>query len=253
MSALTVVIGPKTRFGRALVERVRDSAPVLLVARDSSDAAALTESFGAGEHSSVSVVDGSRGDLGTAVKALGADQVRLVVAALGPVHPEQPAYDVDGPAVSRDLALVTQVLDAGVPVQVVLVSTILAFAPSEDRRYYGGWKALLEQQLQQLVDDHRDAGGRATLSVLYPGRLVDGSERSGHLRLHSSYARLARRALTADPDQSIGRLVGIDTRIWLWVRCISFAFRSLKTTTARSVPRPPSAANSESVLPGESG
>jgi hypothetical protein len=138
-------------------------------------------------------------------------------------------------------------------VQVVLISTILALAPGEDRRYYGGWKALIEQQLQQLVDDTRAAGGSATLSVLYPGRLLDESRRSGHLRLHTSYSRLARQALSTDPRQATGRLMGTDSRIWLFVRCISFAFRSLKTTSTRSVSRPPSATEAVSASPGESG
>lgn len=248
---LTVLIGPKTRLGRELVRQLRGQ-PLLALARDADDAAVVAGLPGL---SPEVVVDASAPGLSERVAAAAGagGRVRLVVAALGPVHPERPDTAYDAAGAIRDLGFIADVLAAGLPVQVVLVSTVLALAPGEDRRYYGGWKALLEQQLQQLVDDHRDAGGRATLSVLYPGRLVDGSERSGHLRLHSSYARLARRALTADPDQSIGRLVGIDTRIWLWVRCISFAFRSLKTTTARSVPRPPSAANSESVLPGESG
>lgn len=221
MSTLTVVIGPKTRFGRALVERVRGTEQVLLVARDATDAAFLSQSLAPGD--GVTVADGSQGELASAVKTAGATRVRLVLAALGPIHPEQPAYDVDSAAVSRDLALVTEVLDAGVPVQVVLVSTILALAPGDDRRYYGGWKGVVEQQVRHLVDE-RPA---ASLSVLYPGRLVDPGARVWQ-RVHASYARLVTVALGLPPDRGVSRLVGLDTRIWLLLKSVSFGARSLR-------------------------
>lgn len=221
MTTLTVVLGAKTRFGRALVQRVREDQPILLVARDGADAGTLHDSFDAAGQ--VQVVDGSRGELASAIKGTGATQVRLVIAALGPVHPEQPDYDADSPAVGRDLGLVGQVLDAGVPVQVVLVSTILALAPGEDRRYYGGWKALVEQQVRQLVDEHP----AATLSVLYPGRLVEPGARVWQ-RVHASYARLVSVTLALPADRGGSRLVGLDTRIWLWVRSVSFGLRSLR-------------------------
>lgn len=221
MSTLTVVIGAKTRFGRALVERVRGSEPVLVVARDAADAAALATVFSAG--APVQVLDASQGELSSTVKASGASRVRLVVAALGPVHPELPAYEADAPGVSRDLGLVGQVLDAGVPVQVVLVSTILALAPGEDRRYYGGWKGVVEQQLRQLVEDRPEA----TLSVLFPGRLVEPGARVWQ-RVHASYARLVSVTLALPTDRGVSRLVGLDTRIWLLVRSVSFGLRSLR-------------------------
>ena len=219
MSTLTVVIGPKTRFGRTLVDRLREREPVLLVARDAADADLLRSTVAAG----VPVADGSLGELGSAIKATGATQVRLVVAALGPVHPEQPSYDVDGPAVTRDLGLVGEVLDTGLPVQVVLVSTILALAPGEDRRYYAGWKGVVEQQVRQLVDE-RPA---ASLSVLYPGRLVEPGARVWQ-RVHASYARLVAVTLALPTDRGVSRLVGLDTRIWLFLRSVSFAARSLR-------------------------
>lgn len=222
MSTLTVVLGPKTRFGRALVERLRASEHVLLVARDGADAAVLSETFAPG--ALVQVADGSLGELGSAIKASGATRVRLVIAALGPVHPEQPAFDVDGPAVSRDLGLVAQVLEVGLPVQVVLVSTIIALAPGEDRRYYGGWKGVVEQQVRQLVDERPEA----TLSVLYPGRLVEPGARVWQ-RVHASYARLVTVALGLPPERGVSRLVGLDTRIWLLLRSVSFGARSLRS------------------------
>lgn len=212
-STLTVVLGPKTRFGRALVDRL-GGEPLVLVARDDADAAELRGLF-----AGVTVATGA--ELADAVRASGADRVRLVVAALGPVHPVAPAYDADAAGVARDLGLVRDILAGTLPVHVVLVSTILALAPGEDRRYYGGWKGVVEQQLRQLAEDRQAAGTATSLSVLYPGRLtLSGSG------LHASYSRLVDAALRIREGQS--RIVGLDTRIWLLVRSISFALRSLK-------------------------
>jgi hypothetical protein len=238
---LTVLIGPKTRLGAELISQLTGE-PVLAVARDATDAAVVAALPGLGPSA---VVDGSTPGLSQRVQesatASGSTSVRLVLAALGPVHPEQPNTAYDAAGVTRDLGFVEEVLASGLPVQAVLISTILALAPGEDRRYYGGWKALIEQQLQQLVDDRNAAGGRCSLTVFYPGRLLDQKLRTRQLRVHSSYARLARAALATSPDQSTGRLIGMDTRIWLWVRSISFALRSLRPTSTRSGSRPPSA------------
>jgi hypothetical protein len=245
----TVLIGPRTRLGREVLRQV-DGQPALAVARHADDAAlvGVLPELGA-----AAVVDGSSEDLRARVADLGTGPVRLVVTALGPVHPQTPATAQDVPSVLRDLAYVEQVLDAGRPVRVVLVSTVLALAPGEDRRYYGGWKAVVEQQLQQLVDDRRAAGGDASLSVVYPGRLLDAAERRGRLRLHTSYARLAEIVLTKAVTAPSGRPVGIDSRFWLLVSSISLALRSLTPSTRRSIPPAPSIGVNGSRLSGESG
>lgn len=232
----TVLIGPKTRLGRAVLERL-SGEDVLVVARDAADAAEVGALPGLARGA---VVDAATGELTSRVAALGSGEVRLVVAALGPVHPETPRTASDAAAVTRDLAVVEQVLAAGRPTRIVLVSTILALAPGEDRRYYGGWKGVVEQQLQQLVDDRRAAGGDATLSVLYPGRLLDEADRKGRLRLHTSYGRLAKVAVDSAGETPVGRPVGLDSRFWLLVSSISLALRSLRPSTRRSVPHPPS-------------
>lgn len=245
----TVVIGPRTRLGREVLRQV-DGTAALAVARHADDAALVGV---IPELGSATVVDASTDDLRARVAALGDGPVRLVVAALGPVHPETPRTAQDAPSVLRDLAFVEQVLDAGRPVRVVLVSTVLALAPGEDRRYYGGWKAVVEQQLQQLVDERTTAGGDASLSVVYPGRLLDAAERRGRLRLHTSYARLAEIVLTKAVAAPSGRPVGADSRFWLLVNSISLALRSLRPSTRRSIPPAPSIGVNGPGLSGESG
>lgn len=217
----TVLFGPKTRVGRAVVERLRGTGEdVVLVARGAADASALASATGDG----VRVVDGGRDDLGAAVG--GTDRLRIVVAALGPVHPETPDVAADAAGVVRDLALIEQVLDTGARTQVVLVSTILALAPKQERRYYGGWKSLVEQQLDHLVGLR---GDRCTMSVLHPGRLSSRQHRT-----KASFDRVAEVALSLDPDRSVSKLVGRDTRIWLLLRSISLAGRSLLGSWGRS-------------------
>ncbi|KRB77713.1 hypothetical protein ASE01_05790 [Nocardioides sp. Root190] len=245
----TVLIGPRTRLGREVLRRTKGT-DVLALARHAEDAALVSA---LPELGAAAVADGSSTDLRACVAGLGTGPVRVVVAALGPVHPETPRAAVDAPAVLRDLAFVEQVLDAGRPVRVVLVSTVLALAPGEDRRYYGGWKAVVEQQLQQLVDDRTAAGGDASLSVVYPGRLLDAAERKGRLKLHTSYSTLARIVLTKLDGAPSGRPVGIDSRFWLLVNSISLALRSLTPSTRRSIPPPPSIGVNGPGHSGESG
>ncbi|MCR1786176.1 hypothetical protein KVF89_26835 [Nocardioides carbamazepini] len=223
LTGATVLLGPKTRLGRAVVDDRRGS-PLLAVARDPADVGAVAAATGL---AAADIVDASAGELADRVRALGDGPVRLVVAALGPVHPLEPDFDADLATVRRDLGYVDEVLACGRPVEVVLVSTVIALAPGDDRRYYGGWKCLLEELLQQRVTR---TGGR--LAVLYPGRLRPGRGGPPWHRLHASYERLARIAL--DPGlRPAGRTVGADARIWLAVRSISFAFRSLSLSSGR--------------------
>lgn len=243
----TVLIGPRTRLGLELAKQVKGQ--VLAVARDADDARSIRA---LAPLAGVEVADGSAGEL-TPRLAAGEGPVHLVVAALGPVHPGRPRASYDGPTVLRDLGFVEQVLAAGRPTRIIHVSTVLALAPAEDRRYYGGWKDVVEQQLQQLADDRCTAGGDATLSVLYPGRLLDASERRGLLRLHTSYAQLARVVVTTTAGPPVERAVGIDTRIWLLKTSISFALRSLRLRSRRSSTPSPSAGVMDRGLSGEGG
>lgn len=223
----TVVVGPRTEYGALLVERLAGRERVLLVARHDADevalAAATTPDGG------VSVVRPE--DVGAAL-AGGEGPVRVVLAAAGPVHPEEPHLAADAAAAVRDVQVAADVLALGRATQVVLVSTVLALAPGDDRRYYGGWKGLIVQQVRHLVDTTPGA----TLTVLYPGRLAGGPSGRGRRGLHSDRARLVDLTLGADPREHRSQVVGIDARIWLVLRSISIALRSLTGAWGRSTP-----------------
>ncbi len=227
----TVVIGPKTRYGQALAaELLERGEPVVLVARDAADVAALASVADSG----ATVVDASTADLTaeTAKVAGSAGSVRLAIGALGPIHPHEPAVAADAACVTRDLELVRAVLATGLPTHVVLISTILTLAPGDERRYYGGWKGVVEQQVAHLVDQTRDA----RLSVLYPGRLFYAPGSAIWKRMHATYRRLVSVTLDLTLDRPRSRVVGIDARIWLAVRSISLALRSLTGSWTRATP-----------------
>ncbi|MDR6119220.1 hypothetical protein QE370_002404 [Aeromicrobium sp. SORGH_AS981] len=212
-----VVVGPRTRVGRSLLA-LREG-PVLAVSRHADDTAALA---------GADVLDVEDDDLGT--RLAGASAVDVAVCALGPVHPGAPDHDRDVAGLRRDLGLLRRVLAAadGRPVRIVLVSSVVALAPTPDRRYYGGAKSLVEQLLLELVAAHP----HARLDVLYPGRLLAAGEgtRPWH-RLHARFDRVAahvERALRASQPLGRRRVVGLDARLWLAVRSLSLVVQGLR-------------------------
>lgn len=227
----TVVIGPKTRLGAAVVERLRGTGErVVLIARDDADAHALIDPHVPGAMAEGVDVVGPDLLEQSLVPASETAPIRLVLAALGPVHPGVPAFAEEAAGVTRDLRLVRQVLGTGRPVHVVLVSTVIALAPRDQRRHYGGWKNLVEAEVAALVA----ARPGSTLSVVYPGRLVEGGSARPTRWLHTSYDRLADVVLSVDPDRVRDRVVGADSRILLLVRSISLAVRSLTGSWGRT-------------------
>lgn len=223
---LTVVLGPKTRLGQAVIAELA-GRPVLAVARDAADVTALGLAPDA-------VIDVTSGSLTDRVSTLSDGPVRLVIAALGPVHPVEPDFDADLAAVQRDLAYVDEVIASGRAVQIVFVSSVIALAPGDDRRYYGGWKNLLEHLLEQrIAAAGHDNSTRSSLAVLYPGRLRSGRAGKPWHLLHASYGTLSRAVLDGDLDMNSRRTLGVDSRIWLAVRSVSFVFRSLTLSTRR--------------------
>lgn len=215
VSCAHVVLGPKTRLGRSLISRAaaRGEA-VYAVARDERDVAALSGS-------GATVV---RGPLPGDVAA---DSLVVYVCALGPVHPGPAEAALDAERVVRDLALVQQVLDSapGASARVVLVSTVIALAPGDDRRYYGGWKCLVEEELRELLARRSTP---AELSVLYPGRLMgDDERRRPWHRLHTTYTRLSDIVEQAGRRPASSRVVGLDARAWLVARGASVSLRSI--------------------------
>lgn len=219
-----VVLGPKTRLGRALLRRAQSTGTATAaVGRQAGD------------------LDGE--DLGTATQldagATGPllDGVRprslqVLVCALGPVHPGTPRTEADSAGVLRDLATVRRLLETpGVrDVHVVLVSTVIALAPGADRRHYGGWKGVVEQELGVLVDRHP----HARMSVLYPGRLLDRADRTRPWhRMHTTYDRLAALVERAADGPGSTRVVGLDARAWLLARGASVAASALSGSRRR--------------------
>lgn len=249
----SVVLGARTRLGEAVLERLlREGEPVVVVARDERDRDLLLAdprlAAGSGPAASTGRTSGEPSvrvvlaeHFGDTLEPL-TGPLRVLVLALGPVHPTdagvEPPLESDMSAVTRDLAVVDAALAAAGGGHVVLVSTVLALAPQHDRRYYGGWKNVVEQSLRARTEAR---GG--VLSVLYPGRLVGPGDRG---RLSTSYARLADTTLATAPA-STQRVVGTDSRILLIVRSIQFVLRSLRpmtshrspTETTRSERRPP--------------
>lgn len=208
----SVVTGPKTRVGQQLIARaIARGESVVAVARDDRDVEAL-------EKSGAQVVVASS-DAG----AVPAPSV-IYVCALGPVHTTDPV-DVAATAASveRDLAMIEKFLVAAPNARVVLVSTVIAVAPGADRRFYGGWKCLVEQELLDRVVAH---GGQ--LSVVYPGRLMaDEDVRRPWHRLHTRYFRLAQIVEKAGAGSPTSRVVGLDARMWLMKRAFAVLFSSL--------------------------
>lgn len=210
-TTLSVVTGPKTRLGAALIERAASAGrPVLAIARDERDADAL-------EDSAATVV--TTGEAALSLPGSGA--VRIYVCALGPIHAGLPDGAADAAGVAADLATIGGLLDSamGREVHVVLVSTVIALAPSESQRYYGGQKNIVEDQLRALIGKH-PAGAR--LSVLYPGRLLAAADRNRPWhRGYTTFDHLAALVERAGERSAYARVVGLDARLWLLLRTVS--------------------------------
>lgn len=221
----TIVIGPLTRAGRAISElAVSTGDEVVVVARHDADVAALS-----GRGATVLLI----GD-DVALRDDSTGPVRLAVCALGPVHPDSVQTEVDAEAFVRDLGAIEQILAAtsGRPVSVVLISSIIALAPGADRRYYGGWKCLVEQQLGQTV---LGVVPTATYSVVYPGRIADDTRRPN---LHTTYPRLAQTVASLADGPSRARVSGIDARLWMVVNSLKILIRSILPLGAPMSGRP---------------
>ena len=211
----TIVIGPRTRAGLASSELSRARGDeVFLVARHDADAVALS-----GSDATVLRTDSD-------VDLVGAGPVRILVCALGPVHPDEVRTDTDTAAFLRDLDVIRRLLVAAHDraVSVVLISSVIALAPGTDRRYYGGWKCLVEQQLAETV---RRTAPHATMSVVYPGRLVDGPARRPLPGAHTTYGRLATTVDHLADGPSRARVSGIDARVWMLVNSIKILIRTV--------------------------
>lgn len=203
-----VVVGPRTQLGTALLSLL-EGQDVLAVARHERDVQAL------------SGVAGARVVLGAdaAGAVTGQSDLVLHVCALGPIHPEAPRPD-DAARFENELATIEALVTATTgSVRIVLVSSVIALAPTPDRRLYGGWKNLAEEHLDRIALRH---GGRVSVSVVYPGRIVAPSERSGLSdRISSTFEKVARRLLAEAARKPRRVVVGIDAKVWSALRAMS--------------------------------
>ncbi len=195
-----VVVGPRTRLGRELVARARARGEtVVVIARHDRDVAALEQEYGA--------------DPGVRIRLAGdADRdaaARIWICALGPVQSED---RVDPSAVEQELADLAGLVTPGA--HVVLVSTVLVLAPTPDRRYYAGWKSLVEARVRTIATERH-----AHVSVLHPGRLVDrNAQKSLSDFVHTPYPKLAGLVEGCNSTGPLVRTVGLDARMWLLFR-----------------------------------
>lgn len=203
-----VVIGPRTQLGAALLAKL-EGQDVVAVARHDRDAQALTDVAGA----RVAFAADAPG-----VLAADADLV-IHVCALGPIHPEDPRPD-DADRFEAELAAIEALVAAtSGAVRIVFVSSVIALAPTPDRRLYGGWKNLAEERLDRIALRH---GARVTVSVAYPGRIINRSERSGLSdRLSSTFEKVAHRLLSEASRGPRRVIVGIDAKVWSALRAMS--------------------------------
>ena len=217
---VTVVIGPRTRLGRELITRARARGEdVIAVARHQRDVDDLSVTWesdagvrivrGAALLPSSSPADADVAHAQVVVPA----GAKLFICALGPVQSED---RVDDPAVVRaEVEVVRAALAAGKG-RAVLVSSVLALAPKPERRHYAGWKNVVEEWVRKAAAEHG-----ATLSVLYPGRLVDGgAQKNFRVFVHTPYPKLASVVERVSDQAHIkhGKTVGIDARLWLLAR-----------------------------------
>jgi len=209
-----VVFGPRTRLGQMLLGKGSERPGTdVAIARHDADRAALAD----GAHRLLS----PESDEASFREVLAGDgPVKVRVCALGPLHPGTPDQAATSAGVTRDLGLISRVLDACAdrPVHVVLVSTAVALSPAVDRRYYGGWKGVVEQELTEMVA----ASPANQMSVLYPGRLVPTRDlRHPVSLLYTTYRGLAELVDRTGDSKPAFRVVGADARAWLVTRAIS--------------------------------
>lgn len=224
-ASVHVVVGPLTQLGTALIARL-EGQEVLAVARHERDVQALSGVKGA----RVVLAADAAG-----VVAGGSDLV-LHVCALGPIHPEEPRAG-DAAKFETELTTIESLVAATTgSVRLVLVSSVIALAPTPDRRLYGGWKNLAEEHLDRIALRH---GSRVSVSVVYPGRIIAPADRSGLSdRLSSTFEKVARRLLAEAARGPRRTLVGIDAKVWSALRAMSLVVHAVRPSRTPTLTPP---------------
>ena len=216
---LSIVMGPRTRLGQALLEQpeLRHDR-VLSIARSDDERQWLGSRFP--WTTAVILEDGSD----VLPDAL---HVTLYCCAAGPIHPA-PFDEIAQRHATDDLARLRLIIQryAHARFHVVLVSSALALALRPKCAAYTGWKCLLEGAVRGTLSQCADA----SISVIYPGRLTENKSLAKPLSLlYTDYARAGRFIVhLARSGRSARRVVGCDAHLWL------FAHRALGLVLALS-------------------
>jgi len=222
---LVVILGPRTRLARALIRSPAwpREPTFALVARARGDAEELKER----EPEALVVLP----EEVPSVVSRAEGEVATVACAWGPIHPGDAWREEALESGLRDARTVRNILRASGarPHHLIVVSSALALAPRTERRFYTGWKNLIEGMSVRYA---RESPG-ARLSVVYPGRLI---QRRSLLRpaslLHTPYSTLAARLARAAAGgrSSPRRIVGIDARLLLAARAVRAALAACSGT-----------------------
>jgi hypothetical protein len=214
------LIGPQTRLAAALLQSSswEKDTTFVLVARSAREYDRLRLA-----HPGLAVHPAWQPD---APRLQPARPVAVLCCAFGMIHVELPNAAVDLQRVSSDYRVLDSIVQqcADQPLHLVFISSVLALCPRSGREYYAGWKNVAEGLVR-----HTASGPRATVSVFYPGRLVDlKTVRRPQSFLHTSYRELAERLVKhVRRNQPREAVVGWDSRLWLVRRSLGLIWSAL--------------------------
>ena len=232
MADLVVVFGPCTTLAKHILSTSwAGQKNLLLVARDKEEARRLGSSFPAAEILACWLPEHKW----KWPDAYGC--ITVLLCAFAVIHPVTPDWSSHCEATRRDIEILAHVLRKfrGQVIKLVFVSSVLALAPKPERTYYVGWKCLAESMIRDLLTNQE----RASLSVLYPGRLASQKNLLSPLSfLHTTYRRFAQRLVRIAnscprPSQRGGackphrEIVGLDARILLALKAFGLLIRAV--------------------------
>ena len=242
MADLVVVFGPCTTLAKhVLSTRWAGQKNLLLVARDKQEARWLGSSFPAAEILACWLPER---EWQWPVRHRRNGCITVLLCAFSVIHPVTPDWSSHCEATRRDIEILARLLQKfrGQVIKLVFISSVLAISPATcgqglapgtgpgvnqlpQRTYYVGFKCLAEAMITDLLTNQEGA----SLSVLYPGRLVSQKSLLSPLSfLHTTYRRFAQRlvriANSCTPHREI---VGLDARILLALKALGLLIRAV--------------------------
>jgi hypothetical protein len=218
---LVVVLGPQTRLATALLNSTswHPGTAFLLVTRSIPEYEAVKRKY-----PSMALYRSWDPDSRLLEEN---ETVTVLCCAFGVIHPGSVEASGDlqkANAGYRTLEMLLRTY-SGLPVHLVLISSVLALCPRPGREYYAGWKNVVEGLLRHIAATRRGVG----LSVFYPGRLVEANTfGSPSSWLHTSYQQLAEEVVShVQHKQSRAAIVGLDSSLWLAMRCLWLVWSAL--------------------------